>query len=214
MSEAIVVTGTDTGIGKTVFAAGLAGFLDGFYWKPVQAGLAEETDSETVARLAGLAPERILPEAWRLALPASPHLAAEQEGVAIDPAALVPPAGPRPLVIEGAGGLLVPLTRQALFADVFARWRLPAVLCARTALGTINHTLLSLEAMRARGIPILGVAFIGEAHEENARIIGALGNVKVLGRLPRLDPLTPETLAAAFASAFRREDFDARRAAA
>lgn len=214
MSEAIVVTGTDTGIGKTVFAAGLAGFLDGCYWKPVQAGLAEETDSETVARLSGLAPERILPEAWRLALPASPHFAAEQEGVAVDPAALSPPAAPRPVVIEGAGGLLVPLTRQVLFADVFARWGLPAVLCARTALGTINHTLLSLEAMRARGIPVLGVAFIGEAHEENARIIGELGKVKVLGRLPRLDPLTPDTLAAAFASAFRRADFADGRAAA
>jgi dethiobiotin synthetase len=214
VSGAIVVTGTDTGIGKTVFAAGLAGFLDGFYWKPVQAGLAEETDSETVARLSGLEPERILPEAWRLALPASPHLAAEREGVAIDPAALVPPAAPRPLVIEGAGGPLVPLTRAVLFADVFARWGLPAVLCARTALGTINHTLLSLDAMRARGIPVLGVAFIGEAHEENARIVAELGKVKVLGRLPRLDPLTPDTLAAAFASAFRREDFEGGRAAA
>ncbi|MFG1357629.1 dethiobiotin synthase [Xanthobacter pseudotagetidis] len=214
MSAAIVVTGTDTGIGKTVFAAGLARFLDGAYWKPVQAGLGEETDSEAVARLADLPPERILPEAHRLALPASPHLAAERDGITIDPATLTPPQTSRPLVIEGAGGLLVPLTPEALLADVFARWRLPTVLCARTALGTINHTLLSLEAMRARGIPVLGVAFIGEAHEENARIVGELGKVNVLGRLPRLDPLTQDTLAAAFASAFRREDFVAGRGAA
>lgn len=214
MSAAIVVTGTDTGIGKTVFAAGLARFLDGAYWKPVQAGLGEETDSEAVARLTGLPPERILPEAYRLALPASPHLAAERDGITIDPAMLRPPQTSRPLVIEGAGGLLVPLTPEVLLADVFARWRLPTVLCARTALGTINHTLLSLEAMRARGIPVLGVAFIGEAHEENARIVGELGKVNVLGRLPRLDPLTPDTLAAAFTSAFRREDFVAGRVAA
>ncbi|MEP9348109.1 dethiobiotin synthase [Xanthobacter sp. KR7-225] len=214
MTRAIVVTGTDTGIGKTVFCAGLAGFLDGCYWKPVQAGLDGETDSAAVARLAGLPAERILPEARRLALPASPHLAAERAGVAIDPAALIPPAAPRPLVIEGAGGLLVPLTREALLIDVFARWGLPVVLCARTALGTINHTLLSLEALRARAIPVLGVAFIGEAHDENARIIAALGKVNVLGRLPRLDPLTPDTLAAAFARAFRRADFAAGRAAA
>lgn len=207
MRSPIVVSGTDTGVGKTVFAAGLAGFLDGAYWKPVQAGLEEETDSETVLRLSGLPVDRILPEAWRLRTPASPHLAADIDGVAIDPDALAVPQIERTLVIEGAGGLMVPLTRCALLIDVFAGWRAPVVLCARTALGTINHTLLSIEALRRRDIPILGVALIGEAHEENRRIIAEMGGVRVLGRLPRLDPLTPAKLQSAFASAFRREDF-------
>ncbi|RWF14555.1 MAG: ATP-dependent dethiobiotin synthetase BioD, partial [Mesorhizobium sp.] len=150
MTVQIVVTGTDTGIGKTVFAAGLAGLLDGVYWKPVQAGIDEGTDSETVSRLAGLSAERVLPEAWRLTEPLSPHRAAELDGVEIDTRALVLPATDRPLVVEGAGGLMVPVNRRALYIDIFARWRAPVVLCARTGLGTINHTLLSIEALRAR----------------------------------------------------------------
>ncbi len=207
MRRTIVVTGTDTGIGKTVFSAGLAGFLDGCYWKPVQSGLDEASDAETVQSLSGLAPERIRPEAYRLKTPASPHLAAEIDGITINPGILKPPSVDRPLVIEGAGGLMVPLTRTTLLVDVFQRWQAPVVLCARTALGTINHTLLSVEALKARRIPILGIAFVGDPHEENARIIGALTGVRVLGRLPRLDPLDAGTLRAAFADAFDRKDF-------
>jgi dethiobiotin synthetase len=207
MSSAIVVTGTDTDIGKTVFCAGLTRLLDGMYWKPVQSGLAGETDAETVRRLAELPADRVLPEAWRLRTPASPHLAAEIDGVEIDPDKLaLPPAG-RPLIVEGAGGLLVPLTRHTLQIEVIAGWGAPVVLCARTRLGTINHTLLSIEALRRRGIPLLGVAFVGEAHPENERIIGSMGKVSILGRLPLLDPLTPQTLAAAFSRAFERESF-------
>jgi dethiobiotin synthetase len=204
---ALVVTGTDTGIGKTVFSAGLARFLDGYYWKPVQAGLDGETDSSVVRRLAGLPADRILPERWRLETPASPHLAAERDGVEIDPAELSPPSVSGPLVIEGAGGLMVPLTRGQLLIDVFARWQVPVVLCARTALGTLNHTLLSLEALRLRAIPVVGIALIGDAHPDNERTLGEMGGVPILGCLPRLDPLTPWTLAAAFAAAFRRESF-------
>jgi dethiobiotin synthetase len=203
----VIVTGTDTGIGKTVFSAGLARLLDGYYWKPVQAGLDGDTDSSVVRCLAELPAERILPERWRLTTPASPHLAAERDGVEIDPAALSPPSVSGPLVIEGAGGLMVPLTRHQLFVDVFKRWQVPVVLCARTALGTLNHTLLSLEALRRRAIPVLGVALIGDAHPDNERTLRELGGVPILGRLPRLDPLTPPTLAAAFSAAFRRESF-------
>lgn len=204
----IVVTGTDTGIGKTVFAAGLVGMLDGAYWKPVQSGLSDETDSQVVARLAGLPRERILPEAHRLTQPLSPHRAAELDGVSIDPGRLEIPRSDRPVIVEGAGGLMVPLTRSSLLIDVFARWRAPVVLCARTALGTINHTLLSIEALERRGIPLLGVAFVGEDIPDTPRIIAELGRVRVLGRLPRMDPLTPDTLWTAMNAAFRRADFD------
>lgn len=198
----LIVTGTDTGIGKTVLAAGLVGALGATYWKPVQSGLEEETDSETVARLARLPAARVLPEAYRLATPASPHLAAEIDGVAIDPARLVPPAADGPLVIEGAGGLMVPLTRDLLTVDLFARWGLPVVLAARTALGTINHTLLSVEALKARSIPIAGIAFVGDDRPDTIATIAAFSGVRILGRLPVLDPLAPETLAAAFAAGF------------
>lgn len=207
---AIVITGTDTGVGKTVFAAALTGALGARYWKPVQSGPDDEggSDSLRVARLAGIAANRIHPEVYRLARPLSPHRAAELDGVAIEPSRLAPlPAGEGPLVIEGAGGVLVPLTREWLYADQFARWQAPVVIVARTGLGTINHTLLSLEALRARGVPVLGVTFVGEANEDNEATICAMGKAKRLGRLPLLPDLTAPALAAAFAAAFRLEDF-------
>src|SRR5579871_1651229 len=172
MSQRIVVTGTDTEIGKTVFAAGLADLLGACYWKPIQSGLGGETDAQTVARLGGLSADRILPERYRLTTPVSPHQSAAIDGVRINPAALdVPETGGRPLVIEGAGGLMVPLDRTTLYIDVFARWRIPVVLCARTSLGTINHSLLSIEALRRREIALLGIAFLGEANPESERAI-------------------------------------------
>jgi dethiobiotin synthetase len=207
VSGAIVVTGTDTGIGKTVFAAGLVGLLGAFYWKPVQSGLDGETDSQTVMRLGGLSAERILPEAWRLRTPVSPHQAAMLDGVEIEPERLTVPHIAGPLVIEGAGGLSVPLTREQTFLDVFAGWRRPTVLCARTRLGTINHTLLSLEALQARSVPVLGVALIGEPEPETEWIISKMGKVRVLGRLPWLDPLCESSLRHGFQAAFGASDF-------
>jgi dethiobiotin synthetase len=207
---AIVVSGTDTGLGKTVFSAMLTAALDAVYWKPVQSGTEDGTDARTVARLAALPAERILPERYVLSQPLSPHHSAELDGVEIDPDALVlpqPRADGRPIVVEGAGGLLVPLTRRTLFIDVFRRWGAPVVLCARTALGTINHTLLSVEALKARGIPLLGIAFIGEALPDSERTIVEFSGARRLGRLPRLDPVTGDGLRRAFAENFDRADF-------
>ena len=208
MSLRIVVTGTDTEIGKTVFAAGLADLLGANYWKPIQSGLDGETDSEIVARLGGLSSDRIWPERYRLNTSVSPHQSAAIDGVHIDAKELVvPDTSGRPLVIEGAGGLMVPLDPSALYIDVFARWRIPVVLCARTSLGTINHSLLSIEALRLRDIGLLGIAFIGDSHPESERAICEIGRVKRLGRLPRLSPLTRSTLREAFAAAFKPSDF-------
>ncbi|MHB0790546.1 dethiobiotin synthase [Bradyrhizobium sp. 5.13L] len=208
MSQRIVVTGTDTGIGKTIFSAGLADLLGASYWKPIQAGLAGETDTETVARLGNVSPDRIVPERYRLRTPASPHHAAEVDGVRIDADSLhLPDTGERPLVVEGAGGLMVPLCSSTLYIDIFERWRLPVVLCASTRLGTINHALLSIEALRKRQIEILGIAFIGERNAETQSAIREMGRVRWLGRLPWLSPLTPDTLQAAFKSSFRPDDF-------
>ncbi len=208
MSQRIVVAGTDTEIGKTVFSAGLAAVLGANYWKPIQAGLEGETDSQRVARLGGLSDDRIVPERYRLKTPASPHQAAAIDGVRIAVESLdVPDCGGYPLVIEGSGGLLVPLDGTKLYIDVFARWRLPVVLCARTTLGTINHSLLSIEALRHRKLDIIGIAFIGDSNPESERVICEIGQVRRLGRLPRLSPLTRSTLRAAFEASFNPDDF-------
>jgi dethiobiotin synthase len=206
----IIVSGTDTGIGKTVFAAALAGMLGGWYWKPVQAGIeADGTDADRVARLSGLPRDRILPEAYCLKTPCSPHLAAEIDGVAIDTSRLALPAVEGPLVAEGAGGVLVPISRSETYADQMARWGAPVVLVARTALGTINHSLLSIEALRARGVPVLGMAFVGEPVEDSEATICAMGGVARLGRLPFLETLSADALRAAFLENFRPKDFAA-----
>jgi dethiobiotin synthetase len=199
----LVVSGTDTGIGKTVLAGAIALATGAAYWKPIQAGLDELTDSERVAALG----VRVLPEAFRLRTPCSPHWASEIDGIAIADAQLALPEGEDRLVIEGAGGVLVPIRDDSLYADLFARWGLPVVLAARTALGTINHTLLSIEALRSRGVPILGVAFIGEAIENSEATIARIGQVKRLGRLPMLSEITADSLLAAFGTAFDPSDF-------
>lgn len=202
----IVVTGTDTDVGKTVIAAALTGAVGAWYWKPIQAGLDDGSDAGTVTAL-GVPADCILPEAYRLATPCSPHRAAEIDGVEIDVDRLIPPPTRGPLVIEGAGGALVPVTRALLYADLFARWGHRVVIVARTGLGTINHSLLTIEALRARGVPILGVAFVGDPNEDSEATIAGIGGVRRLGRLPRLAPLTPATLRAAFLAGFRVEDF-------
>jgi dethiobiotin synthase len=205
-----VVTGTDTGIGKTVVAAMLTLALDGVYWKPVQAGSLESTDAATVAAITGLGPERFVPERYLLTEPLSPHRAAELDGVEIDVDNLALPgsmSGGRALIIEGAGGLMVPLTRRTLYIDVFERWGAPVVLCARTALGTINHSLLSVEALGARRVPILGIVFVGDSAPDSEHTIREFAGVKRLGRLPLLPRLTSASLIAAFKSGFRGQDF-------
>jgi dethiobiotin synthetase len=199
-----VVTGTDTGVGKTVVAAGIAGHLHAAYWKPVQAGLDEETDSEAVRRLTqGRA--RVLPEGYRLVTPCSPHEAARIDGLRIDPTTLALPRGDEPLVVEGAGGALVPLSDDLLYADMFALWGLPVIVVARTTLGTINHSLLTVEALRARGVVVAGVVFSGDENAAIEAAIVGLGACRHLGRLPPLDPLTSETLADAVARHIRMD---------
>jgi len=210
MRPAFVMTGTDTDVGKTVLAAALIAALDGCYWKPVQCGLVGETDAEIVRRLAGARDSQIIPEVYRLTTPASPHLAAERDGVEIDVdrlAALPDAGGVRPLIIEGAGGLMVPLTRRFLQIDLFAHWGLPVILCSSTRLGTINHSLLSIEALKRRGIPLLGIAFVGEEQADSERTIVEMGGVRRLGRLPHIDPLDGASLRAAFERNFRRSNF-------
>ena len=190
----LVVCGTDTDVGKTVVSALLVQGLGAYYWKPVQSGLEGGGDTGRVQQLLELPAERLWPEAYRLTAPVSPHWAAELDGLSIDPARLALPAWDGPLVVETAGGLLVPLRRNWLQIEQIAVWGLPVLLVARSGLGTLNHTLLSLEALSRRSIPVLGLVLNGDPHPDNPRTLAALGGVPVLAELPRLDPLDREGL--------------------
>ena len=190
----IVVCGTDTDVGKTIVSAWLVQGLGASYWKPVQSGLEGGGDRGRVRDLLQLTNDRLLPETYAFQQPVSPHWAAELDEVALDPGALMLPAIPGPLVVETAGGLMVPLTRSWLQIDQLQEWNRPVVLVARSGLGTLNHTLLSLEALRKRRIPILGLILNGPPHADNPATLEQLGGAPVLGHLPPLRPLTAEAL--------------------
>jgi malonyl-CoA O-methyltransferase len=191
----VFVTGTDTGIGKTVVAACLARAWQAGYWKPVQTGAAAgDDDTATVAALADLPAERFFAPAYALQAPLSPHAAAELEGITISMDAIAPPEIPHPLVVEGAGGLYVPLNDRDFMIDLMARLALPVLLVARSTLGTINHTLLSLAALRARALPIAGVVLNGPPNAGNRAAIERFGQVRVLAELPRIDPLNKDAI--------------------
>ena len=192
----LVICGTDTDVGKTVVSALVVQGLGARYWKPVQSGLDDGGDSGRVQRLLNLPPERMLSEAYRLQAPVSPHWSAELDGVLIDPERLALPPGDDPLVVETAGGLLVPLRRDWLQIQQLERWQLPVLLVARSGLGTLNHTLLSLEALRRRGLAVLGLVLNGPLHADNPRTLEELGEVPVLLELPPLDRLDAAALAA------------------
>lgn len=190
-SARIFVTGTDTGVGKTVVSAMLTLGLGAYYWKPIQAGTESPTDTESVRAWTGLPDDRFLEEAYTLEAPMSPHAAAALEGISIERARLLDVRLPsdRPVVIEGAGGLMVPIAEDFFMIDLIQELGAPAILVARSQLGTLNHTLLSVLEMRRRSISVLGVVMNGDAHEGNREAIERYGQVPVLGRLPVLDTI-------------------------
>lgn len=202
--KSLIVTGTDTGIGKTLVSAILlAGMPEYYYWKPIQSGLEPTTDTRSVLSLAGISSSRVLPEAYTFKAPLSPHAAAELEGRTVDADRLILPQE-RPIVIEGAGGVLVPLNRNTLYIDVFAKWKLPALVVTRSTLGTINHTLLTLEALRQHGVEVLGCIVNGPRNPSNEHAIEQYGSVEVLGVLEPIDELSPTTLQEVFGARLAR----------
>ena len=200
----LFVTGTDTGIGKTVVSAALMHRLrrkaDLIYWKPIQTGFPADDDTQTVRLLGGCSSEEIYAAGVRLPEPLSPHLAARHAGTRIDLEEVMaaPPAhsDDRWCIVEGAGGVLVPIDDRCFMVDLMVLLGLPVVVVARAQLGTINHTLLTLEALRSRSLRVAGVVLVGESNPENAESIEMFGAVEVLGQLSHLRPLTSESLAA------------------
>ena len=197
MLRGVFVTGTDTNAGKTVTCAALmhryrtAARLR--YWKPVQTGIEQDDDTAEVRRLGACSAAEIFDEGIRLPRPVSPHLAARWAGrrVAVDDLSRLAACqgdGER-WVVEGAGGLLVPLNETELMSDLMRALALPVVVTARSGLGTINHTLLTLDALRARDLRPAGVVMVGEKNVENRAAIEHYGRVPVLGEMPVLNPL-------------------------
>lgn len=191
------ITGTDTDVGKTVAAAWAVLQLQGAYWKPVQSGLSDgETDSGFVRRVAGLAEGEILPSRYELEAPLSPDQAAKREAVDIRLVDFDLPDHARPLVVEGAGGLLVPLNEREMMIDLIGKLGLPVIVVARSGLGTINHSLLTLNALRDAGVGVSGVILNGPSMPENRAAIERFGRARILAELPRLDKLDRDSLLA------------------
>jgi dethiobiotin synthase len=168
------------------------------YWKPVQTGIETDDDTAEVLRLSGSAPALVLNDGVRLERPLSPHLAAALSGRSVNVAGLVDVAlrepADAPFVVEGAGGVLVPLNDRELMVDLIFALRLPAVVTTRSGLGTINHTLLTIEALRARAVPIAGVVMVGPPNPDNRLAIESRGHVGVVGEIPTFDRLTPQAV--------------------
>ena len=191
------VTGTDTDVGKTVASAVLCRALGCDYWKPVQSGLAGETDAQTVVRLSGA---HAWPEAYALPRPASPHASARDAGARIQLDAIHLPPADR-LLVEGAGGWMVPYATEPTLwqSDVVKHLGLSVVIVARTGLGTLNHTLSTLRAVRGDGVEVIGLLLVGDPHPENESDLALLGQVRVIGRIPRMVDVAAELDAVASA---------------
>jgi len=211
MPNRFFITGTDTGVGKTVVSALLCAALDAYYWKPIQTGAREGCDRTMVMKLAQLPRDRTLPESYRFAAPVSPHLAARRAGVRISLRKIVTPRIPASasLIAEGAGGVLVPINETQFMTDLMRHLRMPVLLVCRTALGTINHTLLSLAALRGAGLHVAGVVMVGQPNCENRKAIERQGEIPVIGCVPRLARLNRRALVSVFERQFDCRVFDA-----
>ena len=194
ISKRIIICGTDTDVGKTIVSSFFVQGLKSIYWKPIQSGTEEGTDTQTVCKLLDLAPNRYLPERYKFKAPVSPHWAAEKESRFIEPKNLHLPNLDKSIVIETAGGLMVPLNRNWLQIDQIKVWGSPIVLVARTGLGTLNHTLLSLEALRNRNINVLGIVLNGPPHNDNPKTIEQFGDTKILANLPIFEEVSAQIL--------------------
>lgn len=211
MANRFFITGTDTGVGKTTVSALLCAALDAMYWKPIQTGTRDGTDRGTVMEAAEIHANRTIPEVYKFAPAVSPHLAARLAGVKIELRKIRMPKieADESLIVEGAGGAMVPINRTQLMTDLMKHLRLPVVLVCRTSLGTINHTLLSLAALRAAEVDVRGVVMVGKPNIENRKAIEHYGEIEAIGALPVLATIERRSLLGAFQKHFNRKVFHA-----
>lgn len=208
MPEGFFVTGTDTNVGKTVLSALLCSTLPATYWKPIQTGAVEGTDRQTVLAASGIGESQAFPEAYIFDDPVSPHLAAQRAGREISVEQIrLPQTGGARLIAEGAGGVMVPINSHEFMTDLIRHLGFPVVLAARSTLGTINHTLLSLRCLESSGARVAGVVLIGPENRDNRQAIERYGETPVIGHIPPLQIIDRQTLRDVFARHFSQEAF-------
>jgi len=190
----LFVTGIGTGIGKTVVSAVLVEKLQADYWKPIQSGDLDNSDTQTVMQLVSNATSYLHAEAYRLTQPFSPHKSAAIDGITIEPAKIVIPDTSNRLIIEGAGGLMVPLTMNFLIIDLIKQLGAEVVLVTKNYLGSINHTLLSIYALQKENIPIKGLIFNGRKDIYSKEVILDYAGLKLLGHLPEYNQLDKKAI--------------------
>jgi len=190
----IFVTGIGTGVGKTLVSAILVEALKADYWKPVQAGSLDRTDTDIVKELVSNEESNFFPEAYRLSQPMSPHAAAERDGINIELDSISLPETNNVLIIEGAGGLMVPLNSEELVIDLIAKLQAEVILVSMIYLGNINHTLLSIEGLKNRELNLKGIIFNGDQNEETEQFILNYTNTNCLGRIENENELNKETV--------------------
>lgn len=194
MNKTYFITGIGTGIGKTIVSAILTEKLQADYWKPIQSGDLDNSDSLLVAQLISNKKTIIHPEQFKLSQPLSPHLSARIDGRQLTTAAIKAPATTNHLVIEGAGGLMVPINEQELILDLIKSLNTKVIVVSQNYLGSINHTLLTLEVLKSKEIEVEGLIFNGPANEESERYITMYSGVPILGRIPQLENLDKENV--------------------
>lgn len=191
MNKQYIITGIGTDVGKTVVSAVVAEALQATYWKPVQAGDLDNSDSIKIERLTKNV--TVLPEAFRLTEPMSPHAAADIDGVNISAEDLSLPSIEGNFIVEGAGGLMVPINSEGfLYADAFEKWNLPTIVVSRHYLGSINHTLMTLEILKSRGVEIEGVIFVGGQNPTTEEAIINTTGVRFIARIPIVNEVNQE----------------------
>ena len=189
-----IICGTDTDIGKTLISSFFVKGLNSFYWKPIQSGIESQTDSQTVEKLAQVSNEKIIKEAYVFTKPLSPHWAAEIDQKTINLNMLRLPKVNGSLIVETAGGLMVPITRNFLQIDQIKQWSLPVILVCKSTLGTLNHTLLSIEALKRRNIEILGLVINGEKHFDNPKTLVDFSGIPLITEFPYIKKIDSNNL--------------------
>ena len=189
-----IICGTDTDIGKTLISSFFVKGLNSYYWKPIQSGTESQTDSQTIERLAQISKEKIIKEAYVFTKPLSPHWAAEIDQKTINFDKLRLPKVQDSLIVETAGGLMVPITRNFLQIDQIKKWNLPVILVCKSSLGTLNHTLLSIEALKQRNIKILGLVVNGEKHLDNPKTLVQFSGIPLITEFPYIKKMDSNNL--------------------